>query len=192
METNTQEETTLARKSFEGLEPFKDLKNGSHKRLTKSLFYEMFNDTQISMRKFIPPFTLYTDIKGLVNFRKEYVALQDQTGYKMAQKYLGGDYGHWELLMKQKWFKDEKAKWDRELEAKIHSEAIEAIQGIAKGDGATALQAARFLAQKGFKMAQKDTQRGRPSNEEMEGHIKNQLEAEKQVLDDLERIRSVK
>jgi hypothetical protein len=160
-------------------------------RYTRQLFWECQQEIGNVYKTIDPMFTLYQDKPGLVNFRKEYVKLGDPTGYKLANAYLE-DFSHWQLLMKAPWFKKAKAVWDLELDAKLKSEAMEAIKLIADSGSvspAVQLQAAKFLANlEHRKQPKQDSTRGRPSKEEVEGELKRQTEDSKTIEADMARI----
>lgn len=171
------------------------LKNASGKHYTKQLFYEIWNNLDINNRVGEqPPFTLYVDKPGMVNFGKAYIETEDPSGYKITQKLLGGDYKHWMALLKCTWFLESKEVWDKELEARLYSRGLEAIKEIAMDENHKGrLQAARLLVDKSYSTSKMDSKasRGRPTKEEVQGHIREAVHAEKALQDDLERIRSV-
>jgi hypothetical protein len=92
------------------------------------------------------------------------------------------DWQHWEKVADggMKFAVDE---WRAELDVKIKSKGINALIKIASGDGASAIQAAKYLAEKGY--AQK---RGRPSKAEVEGEKKRQAGDSELLKRDAERI----
>lgn len=160
------------------------------RRLTKQLFHEMWVGLPEEGRTHSPKFTLHRDKPGLINFGREYIQYGDMTGYKMANKYLE-DYYHWNLLMKANWFKEAKAIWDEEIEARLHAESMETLLAIAKGEGPQAIQAAKFIATKGYKDKQALSKRGRPTKDQLEGQIKRELEDAKVISNDAARILKV-
>lgn len=170
------------------------LKNSGGRHYTKQLFHEMWSLLQSELRVGEQaPFTLYQDRPNHINFGKAYVDLADPSGYKITQLYLGGDYKHWIALCNCSWFVEAKEAWDKELEAKLFSEGLSAIKDIAKDETHKGrLQAAKILVDKGYasKMDSKP-RRGRPSTEEVEGHLKEAVRSERALQEDLERIRSV-
>lgn len=161
------------------------------RRPTKSLFHEMWIGIPVEARQGTPKFSLHRDKPGLINFGKEYIAYGDMTGYKMASKYLDG-YSHWNLLMKSQWFKDAKAVWDEEIEARLYAESMETLVAISKGEGPQAIQAAKFLATKQYKEKGFGRGKGRPTKEQVEGLLKQEAEDMKTLHNDAERIRLVK
>lgn len=170
------------------------LKNASGKHLTKQLFHEMLSTLDMESRTVEKaPFTLYQDRPGQINFGKAYVDLADPSGYRITQLYLAGDYKHWIALTKCSWFNEAKEVWDKELEAKLFAEGMEAIKDIAKDETHKGrLQAAKILVDKGYasKLDSK-ARRGRPTTEEVSGYLKEEANSQRALQDDLERIRSV-
>ena len=167
-------------------------------RYTRLLFWDQHQLLPIDSRTREPMFTLHHDKEGLINLRRSYVALGDPTGYKLAQLHLE-DYSHWQLLMKCPWFKEAKEIWDMELDAKLASEGLDIIRQHADGfeglSPAVQVTAAKYLADKAYKKASAPASkngRGRPSKEEVEGNLKLDTLAAKELEDDLARIRLVK
>ena len=162
--------------------------NQVSKRPTKSLFHEMWIGIPIESRTGTPKFSLHRDKPGLINFGKEYIAYGDMTGYKIADKYLEG-YSHWNMLMKAQWFKEAKAIWDEEIEARLHAEAMETLVAISKGEGPQAIQAAKFLATKQYREKGSLAKgRGRPTKDQIEGELKREAEDLKTITNDAARI----
>lgn len=169
----------------------KPFKNASNQRYTKQLFYETWSTLVEDYRVFRPPFTLNSDIKGLINFGRRYIQDADPSGYTTAMALLG-DFAHWEYLMKSPWFKAAKAEWDRELEAKLYAEGMQKLREIlTEGDDAKALQAAKILIDpKHYSPERKAAvgKRGRPTSEEIEGELKEQARQAHEFAKDAERI----
>lgn len=135
-----------------------------------------------------PLFSLNQDLPGLVNARKTFLELNDPTGYLWTQRYLNGDYKHWEALMRCKWFIEEYDSWLVELKTKFKIAALQQIMKIASGQSeepaSTVLQANKYLATAQWEKAAYD--RGRPSKEQMKGELAKAvktLEAEKEDED---------
>lgn len=171
---------------------FRNKQNG---RYTRQLFVENQQTRSNDECTIEPMYSLYYDYAGIPNLRKEYVRLGDPTGYKLTELYFE-DYDHWELLMKCKWFAEAKEQWDRELDAKLKSEGMDAVALLAKGsDGvapAVQLQAAKFLATSAHREKKQTAKRGRPSTEEVTGELKKQAEDASDFAADLRRIQAVK
>lgn len=109
---------------------------------------------------------------SLEDFHKLFIDLGDETGYKLALSVLGS-YEHWEALMKCEWFAKEVRHWRSELAAKLESEALTLIRSISKApEDKNSFAAAKYLADRHAKTAQRPRKAGRPSNEEVEGELK--------------------
>ena len=163
-------------------------------RFTSQLFWDRQQLMLTAQKTREPLYTLHHDKPGLINFRRVYVELADPTGYKIANKLLE-DYSHWQMLMKQPWFREAKELWDQELDAKLKSEGLEAIRMFADGiEGvapAVQLTAARYLADSAHRKT-KAAPRGRPSKEEVSGELKREATESSDMAADLARIRSIK
>lgn len=161
---------------------------------TKSLFYEQWIGTEIDKRVSDPLFSLHRDRPGLINFRKEYLKDEDETGYKTSVRLLEG-FHHFEYLMKTcRWFREAKEEWDRELKAKLRARALDVVKVLAEDETAKhseRLAAAKTLLSETKAPAPKGN-RGRPTKEEVEGELKREAELSKEMKEDLERIRLVK
>lgn len=161
--------------------------------LTKSLFYEHWVSMEQDKRSRDPIFSLHRDRPGLVNFRKEYLEDEDETGYKTAVRLLEG-FHHFEYMLKTcKWFRDAKEEWDRELKAKLRARALDVVKQLA--EDFEAKHSERLAAAKTLLFETKaptpNKARGRPTKEEIEGELKREVELSKEVMEDLERINKV-
>ena len=137
--------------------------------LTSALFLEPSMTRTMGTRACQPIFTLYEDKKGLINFRKTFVALNDPTGYKWAMEYLG-DWAHWQRLMKSKWFEAAYEHALQELYTKLRSEGVEVLRTVAQSGDKSAPAAAKYLAELENHMSKRAP--GRPSKKEVEGHLR--------------------
>ncbi len=160
---------------------------------TAQLFYERYTRMPVEKKVGSPKFTLHRNIDGFINFGARYVALEDPTGYKVTQELLNGEYAHWVTLMEQKWFRDAKAVWDKELDAKLMARGLDSIMQIARGDDEEVkppvrLQAAKFLATRGYVLPEQKSNRGRPTKEEVEGELKREAGIQATLSEDLARI----
>lgn len=142
----------------------------------------------IDTRSVEPVFSLYEDRPGLINARTTFVALGDPTGYEWANKYLGS-WRHWMVLEKVTWFKKALEVWREELRIKQTSEAVRRISVIAASDDKQALMANKYLAEEGWL---KGASRGRPSKAEIDKNAKAMAEADRQTMDDIERMGGLK
>lgn len=150
------------------LEP--PFRNHMNQRYSKQLFYEMWQTLPLEDRSIEPAFSLHIKRPDLICMREEYVKDGDMSGYKTSTRLLG-DFGYWKHLMRAGWFRDAVKEWNEELEAKLYSEGLEKIRTIANSNDKGALAAAKYLADRQFKLEKKTNQRGRPSNEEIQGKV---------------------
>ena len=136
-------------------------------------------------------FTLWGDEPGLINAHTTFVAMMDPTGYEWAMKYLGS-FQHWEALMKGgKWFRDWYNAVVAEIHAKLRADALINIQEVARGAASEAqrLAASKYLAERPYERVDKISKaRGRPSKEELKGHLKQMADISEQTKEDYERI----
>lgn len=163
--------------------PYKSVNN----YFTVALFHEMRHSTADSSREAMPSpvFSLYSDIPGLINAQATFVELRDPTGYKWAIKYLDS-WKHWNLLCRLTWFQEALAIWQDALKNHLKAQAIQKILEISEGETAQALPAAKYVAEEGWNA--KETQRGRPSKDEVDSKLKQAMRAASVVTDDAERI----
>lgn len=167
-------------------------KGRTGKYYTRQLFLEQSVEIGHDYKSCDPLFTLHKDKPGLINFGKVYVELGDPSGYKLAQEILDGDYTLWTILMGCRWFTAAKELWDRELDAKLYSEGMDQIRLLAKeGMPAQKLVAAKFLANKEYRK-DKSTQKGRPKREDIDRAAKDMAASERDLEDDMNRIRGIK
>lgn len=160
------------------------------KYFTRQLFYEEFVNLTIEQRVVEKPmFSLYKNRPGTINFGKAYVESRDPTGYRVTQELLNGDYTLWTVLMGCRWFVAAKEVWDRELDAALASDAIQEIQFLMKeGMPAQKLAAAKYLANREYKK-DKTATKGRPKREDIDKAAKDLAVSEKELAEDLKRIR---
>lgn len=164
-------------------------KSGSGKYYTRQLFWEEFIDLPLEKRTREPLFSLYNDKPGMINFGKVYVRCADPSGYKVAQEVLEGDYTLWTVLMGCRWFVAAKELWDRELDAKLFSEGLEEIRTLAKeGMPAQKLAASKFLATKAYRK-DNSTSKGRPTKESVDRAARDMAVADRDLEEDLKRIK---
>lgn len=106
------------------------------RRLTTGLFEEIQRDATASPAVF-----------KLSDWKAEYVAICDPTGYRAAMALIG-DWDHWRQLVSNPVFKAHLDEWKEEVETKLKSKAIEALEKQAGSPMGTS--AAKYLAEKGY------------------------------------------
>lgn len=162
------------------------------KYFTKQLFYEQWVELPIDRRtRDDPPFTLYKDKPGFVNFGKKYVEYGDPTGYAVTRALLNGEYNHWVALNACTWFQAARSIWDEELDAKLKNDAFAKIKELLHdGLPAQQLAAAKYLANAEHRKARTGG-KGRPSKEEVHKETLRAVSVERELADDFRRIKAV-
>ena len=168
--------------------PFKD-KNGQW--LTRALFLEtnMVDHIEpmytLKEEDFVDPSTG----KLLPSLKKIYMEYNHipEYEYEFCKEHLGGLI-HWRKLCGSQ-VGTYIAQWREELSVKIKANAMKSIILTAYGDTAVSLQAAKYLSDSGYQM-----KRGRPSKAEKEAKLKEDVQVNKQIEEDLRRmqLKSVK
>lgn len=113
------------------------------------------------------------------SLKKLYLKEGDPEEYLFADKYLF-DWPHWQRLCKNAVVGRHIEQWREELAHSLRAEGIATLIDLAIND--KSYQAAKWLADKGWDVKK----RGRPSQEEIDGHLKKEKELEKKYSDDFE------
>lgn len=162
----------------------KELKGGNGRFLTEALFYETSRDRNA----YSPLFTLKAEEhQGLPSLKQIYLQYRDPTEYTFAMGVLGS-WQHWELLCELSWFAPFVEEWRKELAVLLQSEAAAAALGVLSDAGApaaTKMQAARYVAEQGWKPK---ATKGRPKKEDIEKETKRIAETRATWEDDYQRI----
>jgi hypothetical protein len=159
------------------------LKDSGNRYRTMSLFVEYANP------KYITLFTLEREDKdGAISLYQKYMEIADPTEYQVAMQLLG-DWRHWEVLTNCSWFKPIIEDWRRELEARRKSVMVNQMENLAATSKQEAVraQAIRWLEANTTDKPKK-TRRGRPSKEEVEGRLKQELKSLEEFDDDAKRL----
>lgn len=158
----------------------------NRKRLLKGLFYETTMADKTGVK-----YTLKDeDHLGFPSLSRLYLQSNDPTEYSFAVTHLES-WDHWEMLCECNWFKPYIARWRRELEMKMKSEALSRIMSSAKQAGKDTLAANRFLIEKGWEPKQGQTKRGRPTKDEIRDEATRLANTHAQINDDFERVMKV-
>ena len=162
---------------------FKDERTGNF--YTQSLFLEL---SYVN-----PEYAIYTlkdddyEHNGTVykSIKRLYLSIGDPTEYEFATKCFGG-WSHWQRICnKTKLLHPYIDEWRDELTVKLRSAGVRGVIDEASSDSKGALQAAKWLADKGWADKRKA---GRPTNIEVAGERKAQAQVKDAVDKDLERI----
>tara|TARA_R110002020_G_scaffold69249_1_gene180306 strand:- start:444 stop:815 length:372 start_codon:yes stop_codon:yes gene_type:complete len=116
------------------------------------------------------------------------------SGNSIALKFLGTQE-HWDVMYeKSSWFTEAVDSWRQELAAQIKEQATRKMLEIMEdGSASQALAAAKFLysSMEEYEPEAQKPKRGRPSKEEIKGHLKQATAKDTATEEDLERIRSL-
>lgn len=164
------------------------MKDDLQRYRTQSLFWELRYGTE---DKYPPIFTL----------KSENIERDGVTYYSLKKIYMSydhvpnmeydfaldafGSWDHWNKLANDTipMIKDEIKSWREELDIKLKAQGLKALINAARDNDAKGVQAAKYLAEKGYA-----PKRGRPSKEEVERELKQEAGIKKQLESDLERI----
>lgn len=145
----------------------------------------LFEETCEDPAKYPPIFTLKdSDTASCVSLKQRYMEARDESEYLFAQAYLGG-WDHWQRICESYRVKPYIEAWRAELKVKLEAEYIRKVHEIAQGEGPAALQAAKWLAERGSGKAPK---RGRPSKHEREGYLKASARDKDELAEDAARL----
>jgi hypothetical protein len=158
-------------------------RNGTNQYLQKDLFEETSSK---------PELVLYclarenTEYPSLYRF---YMSMEDFTEFEFASKYFES-FQHWKEISNSAWFAPYIAEWREELELKIKARNLKSLIEKAEVD----VSVAKFLLGKKWV---DDAQirnpgvnlRGRPSKEEIKGHLRLITMEERKIEEDIERMK---
>lgn len=166
------------------------LKTANNIYLTSSLFYERWVLLKPEDRGNYLAFTLTTPRPGLIDAHRTFVELGDETGSTWTKRFLDGQKDHWDKLMKQSWFRDYIENWRVEIRENLDSESFKAIRDMAKDTEIPA--AVRFAAHKYIRESLRTRHgRGRPSNSEVAGYIKQEAAKVSTEDEDFKRMQTI-
>lgn len=146
---------------------FKD-DNGRY--IVQGLFLEDRYNTDLAVYTLDGEDKTYKGIK-FPSLKRLYIEHGDPKEYSFARKYLF-DWDHWQRLCKNKICRSHIDKWREELELSLVSEGVATLIDLAVND--KSYQAAKYLADRGWDKSE----RGRPSQAEIEGELKKRADQE--------------
>lgn len=129
------------------------------------------------------------DHEGFPSLYRLYLEMNDPTEYQFAVTYLDG-LVHWEALCECSWFKEYLARWRRELELRMKSQALKRIMAESKASSREAFNANKYLLEKGWE-AKDGSKRGRPSKDDIKAAAHQLAQVGSQINDDYDRITRV-
>ncbi len=149
----------------------KKMKDVMGRYMTQSLFLETEYNPDVAIFTFDGTDKVYQG-KTFYSLKRLYLEECDPIEYAFAEKYLF-DWPHWQKMCKNVVLLNHINDWREELQLKLASEGLATLIHLAINEDS--YQAAKYLADKGFVK----TGRGRPSNAEIEGALKKQVEDSK-------------
>jgi len=161
--------------------------NGSNKRKTRSLFYELASDQKEDCIFTIKEDDTVINGKRYISLKKIYLDLvaNDPTEYEFSRKVFGS-WEIWEAIYKQRDFKVIIEKWRSEVAIKIKSEAIRSIAEEMRSGGRSSFSAAKLLLDKGW--IDKETFDSKTKKKQKEKEEEENKEARSLLLSDAERL----
>ena len=159
-----------------------DLLDRSGRFRTKSLFFEQITVTARESG-YEPVFTLKRkEHKGLPSLKELYMSYEDPTEYDFAMGVFNS-WDHWKHLCSVVWFQPFISAWREEVEVRMRSAAIKAINETAINEGAKGTAAAKYIAEKGW-----EKRAGRPSKEEIKRQQRIHAGISSEINEDAERM----
>ena len=152
---------------------FKDEKG---RYIVQGLFLEDRYNTDLSVYTFDGEDKVYKGIR-FPSLKRLYLEHGDPKEYSFARKYLY-DWNHWQRICKNSICGKHVEDWREELKLSLVSEGVATLIDLAIND--KSYQAAKWLADAGWEK----NERGRPSNEEIQGELKKRAEQEKEWSED--------
>lgn len=162
----------------------KQFRNSTNSYRAADLFVEL-NRSDMPAYWTIKPY----DKEGYPSLKRLYLEMEDLTEFEFANAYLEG-FEHWEYLAKTATLKDHIAQWRKELILKIKARSLQGI--IRDAVKENKYEANKFLIQNGWIDKDEDKKgRGRPSKQEVRDEVLKQAEVQKDLQDDLERLKGL-
>lgn len=161
----------------------KELKDKQGRYRTVSLFWELRHDG------LDPVYSLKDydhEVAGKVypSLKQIYLSYDHVVGaeYDFAMETLGS-WKHWQKLNKSAHLRTYINEWKEELEIKNKANALRGMMIAAKDNDAKGVNAAKYLAEKGY-----ESKKGRPSKADVERETKLQAGANKDLEADMARL----
>lgn len=145
-------------------------------KMNRMMTSGLFKETNPQPEKYDAPFTLE-------DWHEVFIECRDPSEYKPAMA-LVGDWEHWKYLRASPVLKPIFDGWAEELDAVLKSEALEALQELAKSPSGSS--AAKWLAEQQYKVKKAP---GRPKKEVEEVPMSQD---EQRIMKDAQRLFAVK
>jgi hypothetical protein len=174
------------------------------KQSSKDIDYTIFRDSVGRMRtkslfreyrhpKYAALFTLKDrDVvegsKRYISLKRKYFEVGDPTEYQFSQAVFGS-WDHWAKISKTPFLLPYVEEWRKELDVKISSMVFQGMKNLGSTKSPSAPTALKWLGEQKWKYASGSRpKRGRPSALEVEESLKQELEANKTIDQDFERV----
>lgn len=161
-------------------------KNERGMLLTRSLFYETSLNADLAVYT-LKDFDHTVGDKTYPSLYLLYMAANDPIEYTFANTHLDS-WSHWEQLTESTFFKKTVARWRKELELKIRSEALAKIAQEAAKGGRDALRAHTYLLEKKWLEEPAKAPRGRPTKDDIKQAAIGEFEDESRITEDYKRL----
>jgi hypothetical protein len=123
------------------------------------------------------------------SLKKIYLSYEDVMEYDFAVDHFE-DYAHWEVLANSARLKDDVEQWRKELVLKLKTRALKGI--IRDAVKENKYEANKFLLTNGWIDKSEDgKKRGRPTKQEIKDELQKQALTEKELLEDLNRLKEL-
>jgi hypothetical protein len=169
-------------------------RNSTNVRYTKQLFVEFDRTEDKSLAMYsLSRVDKTSRGKKFPSIYKLFMRMNDPLEHEFANKYFE-DYYHWQDICNSHWMKPLIKTWREELELRIQSDALKAIQAEALTNSKYAYGANVYLAKKGWKEKEapkveaSKNGRGRPSKSQILEEAQKIAMADHSALEDLERL----
>tara|TARA_B110000483_G_C18067883_1_gene492882 strand:+ start:466 stop:960 length:495 start_codon:yes stop_codon:yes gene_type:complete len=121
-----------------------------------------------------------------LSLHKIYISMEDPTEYDFAMAVFE-DFSVWENLCNLSWFKQHHLQMKKELVLKLKARTVKGMINDLN-EGKASYNAQKYLADAGYLEENEKGKRGRPSNEELDGALKQAALDKADTKDDAARI----
>lgn len=142
------------------------IRGEGNRRVTQGLFIEFgdFEKSFFTVNNTDKEVTKEGVTKTFYSFRRLYVECLDPTDIKFIDKYLNGDYEHFQALVNNKNLELDIESMREEVALRLQSIALAKLLQAAPSSSKDALQAAKYLGSRNWETSRK--QRGRPKKQD--------------------------
>lgn len=166
------------------------MKNKFHDNQNRLITRNLFKETSARKEQVLYSFSR-EDVDTIPSLYKLYMAEADLTEFDFARKYFDS-YQHWKRICQTSWFHPHIVEWREELELSIRSKALSSL--IKRSESSTEI--AKYLLNNNWvsKIHENNPSvnlRGRPSKEEIKGHLTLITNTQIKEQSDYERIKNL-